>query len=247
MRTFSGVGLVFMLAAAPSLRAEPEVPYLSNPVVDLAQMIDEGSTRELNQVLGQEVERGGPQIAILTVPSLEGSTIEQFSIRVTDQWKLGSAKKDDGLLILIAQKDRKLRIEVGQGLEGSITDVHAHRVISEVLVPALRRSQIGAGLLTATKLLLGLARGEDLPAPRQRSLLRHRGFFPAYIVLFFLMMTLAGWVQRRFGRSGYSNYRGGWSGHGYGRRGGFGGGGFGGGGFSGGGGGFSGGGSSGSW
>jgi uncharacterized protein len=229
-----------------------EVPYLAGPLVDLAHLVDIDSAQDLERILQNEREHGGPQIAILTIPSLEGEAIEQFSIRVTDKWKLGTAKKDDGILIVIAKNDRRLRIEVGQGLEGNITDVQSSRVINEILVPSLRRGELGPGLLMACRVLTRLARGETVPLKEAPSVVKRRGFFPGYIILFFLMMMFIGRMQRRFGGSAYRRGSFGRAAAlgailGSGRRGGgFGGGGFGsGGGFGGGG--FSGGGSSGSW
>lgn len=242
-----------LLFACGVVCADVKVPYLSSPVTDLAQMIDSGSTSQLIQVLKRERDRGGPQIAILTIPSLEGDTIEQFSMRVAEEWKLGTAKKDDGILIVIAQQDRRLRIEVGQGLEGAITDVHSHRIITQMLVPSLRRGHLGDGLLQSVETLLRLSRGEAVPLRESGGITRRKGFVPAYLFLLFIGMMIVGAIQRRLqpGRRGHwgsaaAGYTVGsiLSGRG---RGGFGGGGFGGGGFGGGGGGFSGGGSSGSW
>ncbi len=114
------------------------VPPLTGPVVDQAGILTDSTKNDLQRFLRQLTERGGAQIQIATVNSLNGLSIEEASIKITDQWKLGKKKEDRGLLLLVAPNERRVRIEVGQGLEGSITDLVAGRIISEVITPRLK-------------------------------------------------------------------------------------------------------------
>ena len=114
------------------------VPALKAPVNDYAKIIPSRTEAQLNQALRALKKSGGSQISILTIENLGGSSIEQASIQVTDQWKLGGESLDNGVLLLIALKEKKIRIEVGQGLEGLLTDAHSKRIIDESMVPMIR-------------------------------------------------------------------------------------------------------------
>ena len=123
---------------AMTAAADFNVPPLTGPVVDQANILNNSTKDDLQQFLRQLVEHGGAQIQIATVQSLGGLSIEEASIKITDQWKLGQKKEDRGLLVLLAPNERKIRIEIGQGLEGSLTDLTAGRIISEVITPRLK-------------------------------------------------------------------------------------------------------------
>jgi uncharacterized protein len=188
------------------------------------------------------------QITILTVPSLEGDPIEDFSLRVAEAWKLGDKKEDNGVLLLVAKEDRKMRIEVGYGLEGDIPDALAGRIIQNVMVPHFRKGDFSGGITAATNLLMDASRGKKVEieggGASSKSSPGGGGRF-IVLVLLFLLFSFGSRSGLLFGllalgASG-GRHRSGFGG------GGFGGGGFGGGGFSGGGGGFGGGGASGSW
>ena len=227
------------LAAALVFALLP-VPRLTGPVVDQAGVLSAQEEARLADVArrARASENGtGPQMAFLVVRSLEGEPIEAFSIRVAEQWQLGSADKDNGLLFVVAVADRQMRIEVGNGIEGEITDAQASRMIREILAPAFRQNEYGAGLYAAALQsldYLGIDASGLPPAQQPRG---SRGRLP-WPIIFFVFLVFSG---RLFGGRRRRAF---WIGPGLG---GFGGGGFGGGGFGGGGGGFSGGGASGSW
>src|SRR6185436_3359338 len=105
---------------------------------DIAEMLSPTAEQQLEQKLSAYENNSQHQFALLTIDSLEGDALEDFSIRTVEAWKLGKKGKDDGLLLLVVERDRKLRIEVGYGLEGDITDAVSARVIRNVLGPALR-------------------------------------------------------------------------------------------------------------
>lgn len=245
--------LPFLLVAA--LAAALEVPPSPNQwVTDTAGILgSEAST--LNAKLRAFEERTGHQFIVYTIPSLEGGSVEDFTIRAADEWKVGQAKYDNGLILFVFPRDRKMRIEVGYGLEGTVTDAISSRVMREELAPAFQREQYALGINSAVDRLISIIEeGTDpVPVSRPGGPQPLRIPFWVFILVPFVVIFVLGPISRSraccFGpacmmpfMTGGSTYGGG--------RGGFGGGGFGGGGFggfSGGGGGFGGGGATGSW
>ncbi len=203
----------------------------------------------------------GAQVVLAIFPSLEGQSLEDFSIRLAEKWRVGQKGLDDGAIVLVFVQDRKLRIEVGYGLEGAIPDIEAARIIREVIAPRFREGRFAAGLEAGVRALY--ARVEGKPPAERRGTARGRGsHFPFWgIVGFFailaviaVMLLREAVTTRGLTRGGYTAGRGGWGippvimlpgMGGRGRRDDDGGGGFGG--FSGGGGSFGGGGASGDW
>lgn len=240
--------LLVLMVWAPGVAWARAVPPLRAHVNDDAGMLSVEAAQQLEQKLSQYERKSQHQFALLTIDSLEGDALEDFSIRVVEAWKLGKKGKDDGLLLLVVQRDRKLRIEVGYGLEGDVTDAFSARVIRNVLTPALRAGEVDKGIQQAFDVLMQKAAGQAVPeaavaAPEQR---RSPGGLLVLVVLVLLMFGMPMLLPLLGGRrrGGFGGFGGGWSSGGWGG-GGFGGGG--GGGWSGGGGGFGGGGSSGSW
>jgi uncharacterized protein len=245
-----------LLVSAPRVHAL-EVPPLRSRVNDLAQLLPAERAAALEARLAAHEQQTQQQFALLTVPSLEGDSIEDFSIRVAEAWKLGNAKTDHGLVLVVAVKDRKTRVEVGYGLESVVPDAIAARVAREVLQPAFRQGDYAGGIDAAFGYLMQAARGEGTPAPPRAEPRGRQSFLSGPLVLFLLFVLLP-FLSRLGGRGGRRGrgMRGAWlpaiwgAGGGWGGGGGGwggGGGGFGGGGFSGGGGGFGGGGASGDW
>ena len=227
-----------------------DVPKLTGPVVDLAGVLSQSDQKKIAASLLQFQRDYGPQLQVLVVAELEDETIESYSIKVVDKWKLGSEDKDDGVLLLVATQDRKVRIEVGQGLEGDLPDALAGRIIRAGIIPFFKQDQTGAGILVGLSMIAESVGGklENIPAPRMQKTRSKSGTglsFLLYLGFFLIGPLLFG--RRRRGGVGTAVLGGMLMGSALGgRRGGSGGGGFGGG-FGGGGGGFSGGGASGSW
>ena len=249
--------LACLVLVLPGVALARDVPPLTAHVNDTAYLLSSGAEQQLEQKLAGYEQRSSHQFALLTIDSLDGDALEDFSIRVVEAWKLGKKGKDDGLLLLIVKNDHKLRIEVGYGLEGDITDAFSARVIRNVLTPSLRAGKPEQGVSEAFDVLMKKASGEAVPdaavaPPRRQEDDGPSPFAVVALLLFlvpFLLPLLFG--RGRYRRSGIllgglGGYGGGWGGSS--RGGGWGGwGGGGGGGYSGGGGGFGGGGSSGSW
>ena len=145
--------------------ADVAVPPLSGRVVDQTGTLSGGDIASLTQTLKNLELRKGSQIAVLIVPTTQPETIEQYSIRVAEAWKIGRKKIDDGALLVVAKDDRKLRIEVGYGLEGALNDVTAKRIIDEVITPKFRSGDFAGGISAGVARIVAVIDGEPLPAP----------------------------------------------------------------------------------
>ena len=141
------------------------VPTLSTRVTDLTQTLSQAEKAQLEQKLAAFEQQKGSQIAVLIVPTTQPEDIAQYAIRVVDAWKLGRKGVGDGVLVLIAKDDHKMRIEVGRGLEGAIPDLYAKRIISEDIAPKFKQGDFVGGLNSGVDKLIGLVNGEALPAP----------------------------------------------------------------------------------
>jgi uncharacterized protein len=149
---------------APAL-AVVAVPPLTGRVVDQTGTLSSGDIASLTQTLADLQTRKGSQIAVLIVPTTDGEAIEQFSLRAAEAWKIGRKKIDDGALLVIAKNDRHLRIEVGYGLEGALTDVTSKRIIDEVITPKFKSGDFAGGIAAGVNRMIRLIDGEKLPVP----------------------------------------------------------------------------------
>ncbi len=136
--------ILFIAFAIPA--AALDVPYLSGRVNDYAGILSETTVNDLEKTLKDFEQKTTCQIAVLTIKSLDGDNLEQYSIKVAETWKLGQKKKDNGVLLLVAQNDRQLRIEVGYGLEGSLTDFACGRIIANEIVPQFKNGDYNSGI-----------------------------------------------------------------------------------------------------
>lgn len=156
------VGLV-LGASAPA--AAREVPRLSSWVSDQAEIVPDSTERRLEETLARFEEETGSQVVVLTIESLEGEVLEDYSYRVASENGIGREEEDDGVLLLIAVQDRKLRIEVGYGLEGELTDLEAGRIIRNVITPRFKQGDFGAGVEDGVSAILATLRGEEAAVP----------------------------------------------------------------------------------
>jgi len=159
-------GLVLALHAGA---ADVEIPALKARVTDTTGTLPAQKIAQIEQKLAAFEQEKGVQVAVLMVPSVQPESIEEYAVRVFEQWKLGRKGVDDGVLLIIAKNDRKLRIEVGYGLEGALNDATAKRIISEDIVPHLKHGDFAAGIDAGVSRILRVAGGEPLPPPAQQS------------------------------------------------------------------------------
>jgi uncharacterized protein len=147
--------------------AEVPVPALRARVTDAADLLPPAAEARLEAQLADFERETTHQVAVLTVPSLEGEPIEVFALRVVESWKLGQKDLDNGLLLVVAAQDRRARVEVGYGLEGAVPDVVAKRVLEDAMFPRFRAGDFAGGIEAAVQGLLRATRGEVVPAERR--------------------------------------------------------------------------------
>ncbi|WP_213769366.1 YgcG family protein [Bradyrhizobium sp. dw_78] len=158
--------VALLLCWAFAALADVAVPPLTGRVVDQTGTLSSGDIDSLTQKLTDFEARKGSQIAVLIVPTTAPEAIEQYSIRVADAWKVGRKKVDDGAILLVAKDDRKLRIEVGYGLEGALTDITSKRIIDEIITPKFRDGDFAGGISAGVDQIIKVIDGEPLPAPQ---------------------------------------------------------------------------------
>ncbi len=225
-RISTAILLHLLLATAPGLVPSTralEVPFLSGRVVDQAHLLDRPTLERLEETLRALEQDTGAQVAVLTLATLEGEVLEDFSHQVAQTWALGGAERDNGLLLLVVRDDRKIRLEVGYGLEAILPDLATHRIIDQRMVPRFREGDFAGGIEAAVASVAGAVRGdpdalppardpssgqEDAPspllflfilAPFVRSALVGRGF-GGWFVYFFLMPFFWGFPTVAFGQ-----------------------------------------------
>lgn len=166
----SWFALGMMLLASFPVHAElAPIPALQQRVTDLTQTLSLEQLTALEQKIAAFEQEKGSQIAVLLVSTTQPEAIEQYSIRVAEAWKIGRDKEDDGVILLVAKDDRKMRIEVGYGLEGAIPDLIAKRVITEVMAPSFKQGDFYGGISKTLDTLISLINGEQLPAPPKQN------------------------------------------------------------------------------
>lgn len=182
-------------------KADVPVPPLTGRVVDQVSLLNAQQKATLEQTLQAFEARKGSQIAVLIVASTAPETIEQYSLRVVEQWKLGRKKVDDGALLLVARDDRALRIEVGYGLEGALSDLVAKRIVSDVIVPRFKQQDFAGGIAAGVDRMIRVIDGEALPAPRSPPAASDAASLEQYApVLFILAMVVGGVLRAVLGR-----------------------------------------------
>jgi uncharacterized protein len=251
------VASVFLVLLATIAVSALEFPQLTGRVVDEARLLTAQQRESVVAALAEHERKTGTQVVVVTLNSLQGVPIEEYGYQLGRHWGIGEEGRDTGALLIVAPNEREVRIEVGYGLEGDLTDATSRLIIENVILPEFRAGRFGQGIVAGTGAILeilgGAPPGEVIPArqpPRERERTEALPLLPMILLFIFLMVARSMGSGRR---------RRGWYGGfppvgmgGGGRRGGsWGGGGFGGsqggGGFSGGGGGFGGGGASGRW
>jgi len=198
------VALVALVAlpAAPALAQEGDraaLPALSGRVVDLAGLLDPAREAALTDRLAQQEASGGDQIVVATVPSLEGRDIAGYAIELSRAWQLGTARNDNGVLLLVAPEERKVRIEVGRGLEGALTDVRAGLIVRQDILPAFRDGDYAGGIERGVDAIIASIAGEYRAAPAGSSGAASAGPLDTYMPLLFIGMIGVPQLLRRTG------------------------------------------------
>ncbi|WP_026201816.1 YgcG family protein [Bradyrhizobium sp. WSM2793] len=190
-----------VLAFALPASADVAIPELTGRVVDQTGTLSSSNVAALSQRLRDFETRKGSQIAVLIVPTTQPETIEQFSIRVAEAWKIGRKKVDDGAILVVAKNDRHLRIEVGYGLEGALTDVTSRRIIDEIITPKFRAGDFGGGISDGVDRMIRVIDGEPLPVPSPTVSFGHLDdLAPVFIVTLFASIGVGGFFRAMLGR-----------------------------------------------
>lgn len=191
------LAVVCLLIVSSSAWAQKAVPELTGRVVDLAQMIDANDEADLVARLAAHEQSTGNQIAVLTVDSLAGENLEEFSLRVARTWALGQKDRDNGVLFLVAKNDRKMRIEVGYGLEGTLTDAIASFIIRQTVAPLFRQGLFNGGIVAGTGQIIDVLESDEaaLQEWKDRSAPTSSGEEPEWPIYFFIAL----WLMIMFG------------------------------------------------
>ena len=200
MKVTTGIIAALLLACSMLSTASTglalEAPPLEGRVNDYAGILSKATTQQLESVLATFESEQSTQLVVLTVPSLEGDALETFSMRVADQWKVGHAGLDNGAILLVARDERKIRIEVGYGLEGSLTDLIAGRIIRDVIVPEFKQGDFDGGISAGVSAMMDAVRGEF-----NADDLRHNSSGqPDTEGFFFMLMVFVFFIGKAFGR-----------------------------------------------
>lgn len=195
--------LVLILAPLllASAGAEVAIPPLTSRVTDLTSTLDAQRRDALEQKLAAFEAAKGSQIAVLIVPTTQPEAIEQYSIRVVEQWKLGRKGVDDGALLLVAKDDRKMRLEVGRGLEGAVPDAVAKRITADIIAPYFKKGDFAGGITAGVERLIKVVEGEPLPEPAGKSqpLSREWIVLGLVVVTAIVAMVVGGFLRVRLG------------------------------------------------
>lgn len=248
--------LLWVCTLGAQAQQQPDFPELSGRVVDRAEMLDASVESQLTEMLAAHEQATTEQVVVVTLPNLQGYPIEQFGYQLGRHWGIGQEGEDNGALLIVAEEEREIRIEVGYGLEGRLTDAQSSVIISQVIAPAFKQGDFARGITSGAQAMIQVLGGDPLQQQAVTGGSRaaddpSRGPMSIFFFVLLLGVTMlvrGGGRGGRGGRRGRSGLLGAvLLGAALGGRGGGGGGGFGGGGFGGGGGGFGGGGASGGW
>ena len=206
---FSQIKTIRFLAFIPILialclpqfsQAQQAVPVLSARVIDQTGTLSSSQVASLDQVLSTFEKRKGSQLAVLIVPTTAPESIEQFGIRVADQWKLGRKKVDDGTVLIIAKADRTLRIEVGYGLEGALTDATSKRIIDDIIVPRFKQKDFYGGVSAGVQSIIAVIDGETLPSTAKSDQITEDDVYQVAPAVFIAALILGGLMRSILGR-----------------------------------------------
>ena len=192
--------LLLLLAFTANAQVPVPPPPQDAPVLDLTGTLRPEEAAALKSRLLEFEAQKGSQIAVLIVPTTQPETIEEYSIRVADAWKVGRDAPEDGVILLVAKNDRAVRIEVGTGLEGALPDVMVNRIISQVIVPHFREGDFAGGINVALTRILALIEGEPLPEAEQRSSRQPGGIGNALPILLMFVFVGSGILRAMLGR-----------------------------------------------
>ena len=195
MKTWLGIVLWISSSVWVNAQKLQPLPELNQRVTDLTATLLLHEKNTLEQDLAALEKAKGSQVVVVIIPTTEPEAIEQYSIRLAEAWKIGREGVDDGVILLVAKDDRKLRIEVGYGLEGAIPDIYAKRIIENIILPRFRQGDFGGGLMDGVQAISGLINKEELP-----DALKDKSKF-SWAGIFFLLLLLSNFFALAYFKS----------------------------------------------
>lgn len=156
------LALASLTLAGPAQPAD--VPYLTGRVVDNAEVLKPETRKRLSETLRRHEQATTQQVAVLTVPTLDGESVEEYAVRVFEAWKLGQKGQDNGVLVIVAPQDRRMRIEVGYGLEGTLPDATAARIVRNVMTPRFKEGDFDGGIAQGVEAIIARLEGKEVAA-----------------------------------------------------------------------------------
>lgn len=181
--------VIITVMLLPHLTWALEVPQLRGRVNDYANLLSPGVSQRLEQALADFERSDSTQIVVLTINSLEGESLEEYSIRVAEAWRIGQTKLDNGAILLIAKQERKIRIEVGRGLEGVLTDLVSGRIIRGDISPYFKKNDYDSGITAGVSSIMQVVRGEYRAQPRDLKQGK-KSAEPVFTLLVFLLVAV---------------------------------------------------------
>jgi uncharacterized protein len=194
MNLRNSLSVILLFLAALNAFAFQQVPTLTARVTDLTGTLTEQQKNSLENELEAYENEKGSQIVVLLVPTTDPYPIENYSIRVAEDWKIGREGVDDGIIMVIAKEDRKIRIEVGYGLEGALPDAYSKRIIENIIIPNFRQGDFYNGIEDGLGAIMSLIQGEDLPAitqePSGTSAIMNESFFITILMITLIILSV---------------------------------------------------------
>lgn len=194
--------IVILFLHLPGALPAAYIPALQGRVNDYAGLLSPAAKQRIDAALAELERADSTQVVVLTVPSLAGETVEGYGIRVAEAWRPGQKGLDNGVILLLAQQERKIRIEVGRGLEGTLTDLLAGRIIRDEIAPFLKQGDYDSGIMAGVSAITKVVRGEYRAKERPQDI-RHgkQGFHPSLTLVVFMLVAIVflGSISRLLG------------------------------------------------
>lgn len=199
-RLAATLGLLVAMLLSPPVRAQLAVPALTGHVTDQTGTLTAAQIAKIEQYLIAFEARKGSQLAVLVVPTTVPETIDQYALRVAERWKLGRNKVDDGAVLVVAKNDHAVRLEVGYGLEGALTDVTSQRIISDTILPRFKQQDYYGGIEAGVAQIVRVAEGEPLAPPQRSGSSTSQGLRQFVPFLFLVALGIGGVMRSAWGR-----------------------------------------------
>ena len=183
--------ILLLLAVSTPLFAAPEFPDLTNRVVDNAGLLPGNVQQQLITELATHERETSNQVVVVTLTSLQGYTIDDYGYQLGRHWGIGQAERNNGVLLIVAPEERKVRIEVGYGLEGTLTDALSHNIIQTVILPEFKQGDMPAGIVKGTRAIVEVLQGTYTPLPVKRV---KGNFGQFFLVAFVFLLALGEWI-----------------------------------------------------